>query len=217
MVNICLYYFKLLFFHGKKRGTCDIMNLEIDKRARGLIFDLDGTLADSMPAHFKAWKQAALEHGFIYTEELFYGLAGMPTHKIVPLVNEKLGLRLDPEEFSRRKEEIFLKHIKEVKTIKPVVELVYQNYGRLPMSVGTGGKKYIAELTIKILGLDRYIDIIVSADDVKNHKPFPDTFLKCSELMGVPPGFCQVFEDGDAGLLAGKRAGMIVTDIRAYI
>jgi len=193
------------------------MKIEIDKRAKGLIFDMDGTVVDSMPVHFIAWKLTAREHGFEYTEELFYGLAGMPTHKIVPVVNERLGLSLDPEKFSRRKEELFLENLKEIKPIEPVADIVRRYHGILPMSIGTGGKKAIAEITLKMIGFDGYFDAIVSADDVENHKPFPDTFLKCAELMGVEPQYCQVFEDGDMGLLAGERAGMIVTDIRPYL
>lgn len=193
------------------------MQLDIDPCARALIFDLDGTLADSMPIHFMAWKQAALEHGFVYTEELFYGMAGMPTHKIVPVINEQLGLKLDPGLFSRRKEELFLEYLKEVESIKPAADIVYRYHGKIPMAVGTGGKKHIAAATMKMTGFDRYIDIIISADDVENHKPYPDTFIKCAELMGVEPRLCQVFEDGEMGLLAAERAGMIVTDIRPYL
>ncbi len=193
------------------------MHPDIDPLAKGLIFDLDGTLANSMPIHFKAWKQAALEHGFIYTEELFYDLAGMPTHKIVPVVNDKLGLKLDPAAFSRRKEELFLEYLKEVEPIKPVAEIVYKYHGKIPMSIGTGGKSYIAQLTLKMMGFDRYFSVIVSADDVEYHKPYPDTFLKCAQLMGVEPCYCQVFEDGEMGILAAERAGMIITDIRPYL
>jgi beta-phosphoglucomutase-like phosphatase (HAD superfamily) len=191
--------------------------IEINPRAGGLIFDMDGTLADSMPVHFLAWKLTALEHGFVYTEELFYELAGMPTHKIVPVVNEKLGLSLDPVSFSKRKEELFLENLKEVRAIEPVADIVRRYHGKLPMSIGTGGKKYIAELTLKMIGFDGFFDTIVSADDVANHKPFPDTFLRCAEIMGVELQFCQVFEDGEMGLLAAERAGMIVTDIRPYL
>ena len=193
------------------------MRIEVDKRAKGLIFDMDGTVVDSMPVHFLAWRLTAREHGFEYTEELFYGLAGMPTHKIVPVVNERLGLNLDPDEFSRRKEELFLENLKDVKPIGPVADIVRRCHGKLPMSIGTGGKKYIAELTLRMIGFDRYFDAIVAADDVENHKPFPDTFLKCAELMGIEPHLCQVFEDGDMGLLAAERAGMIATDVRPYL
>lgn len=193
------------------------MKIEIGKTVKGLIFDMDGTLADSMPIHFRAWKLTAAENGFEYTEKQFLDTAGMPTHKIVPIINSELGLNLDPEKFSRRKEELFLENIKDVKLIKPVAEIVLENYQKLPMSIGTGGKKEIAKLTLEILGFLKYFNHIVSAEDVINHKPNPDTFLKCAELMNVSPEFCQVFEDGEMGLIAAHKAGMIVTDIRPYI
>ena len=194
-----------------------MMKIKIDPDAKGLIFDLDGTLADSMPIHFKAWRLTAAENGFDYTEKQFLDTAGMPTHKIVTVINKELGFSLDPAKFSRRKEEIFLQNIKDLKVIKPVADIVREYHNRLPMSIGTGGKKEIAWLTLKILGLDKYFDIVVSAEDVENHKPNPDTFLKCAELMKVAPEYCQVFEDGEMGLLAANRAGMIVTDVRPYL
>ncbi len=193
------------------------MKIEINKNTKGLIFDMDGTLADSMPIHFKAWKLTAIENGFEYTEKQFLETAGMPTLKIVPLINNEHGLNLDPVAFSHRKEELFLENIKDIKLIEPVAEIVREYYNKLPMSIGTGGKKDIAILTLKMLGFDKYFDIIVSAEDVENHKPNPDTFLKCAELMNVSPEFCQVFEDGEMGLIAAEKAGMIVTDVRPYL
>lgn len=193
------------------------MIINVDPKAKALIFDMDGTLADSMPVHYRAWKITAAENGFKYTEELFYGLAGMPTVKIVPIVNQKFNLKLDPETFSERKEEVFLGLLNEIKPIEPVAEIVYKYHGKIPMSVGTGGKRDIAKLTLELMGFDKYFDIVVSADDVSNHKPEPETFLRCAELMKVDPSLCQVFEDGDMGIEAGKRAGMIVTDIRSFV
>lgn len=193
------------------------MKLDIDPKAEGLIFDMDGTLADSMPIHFEAWKITAREHGFEFTEDQFLGMAGMPTWRIVPVINERLGLNIDPEKFSRRKEQVFLELLTDVKPVEPVVELVYRYHNKIPMSIGTGGKREIAMLTIKMMGLDKYIDILVAADDVINHKPAPDTFLECARLMGIEPSLCQVFEDGEMGLKAAEAAGMIATDIRPYV
>lgn len=193
------------------------MKLDIDKNAKGLIFDMDGTLADTMPLHFEAWKITAEEHGFNYSEDHFYKTAGMPTWKIVQVINENLGLNIDPEIFSKRKEQVFLELLTDVNPIGPVVDLVYKYHNKLPMSIGTGGKRGIALLTVKMIGLDKYLDIIVAADDVKNHKPAPDTFLECARLMGVGPAMCQVFEDGEMGLKAADAAGMIATDIRPFL
>ena len=146
------------------------MKLKVHKHARALIFDMDGTLADSMPIHYRAWKLTAAEYGFEYTEKSFYETAGMPTKKIVPLINSQLGLNLDAAEFSRRKEEIFLENIKDIKSIPAVTDIVKKYHGKLPMSIGTGGKKRIALLTLEMLGLKKYFDIIISAEDVQNHQ-----------------------------------------------
>ncbi len=193
------------------------MTLSVNENARGLIFDLDGTLADSMPLHFKAWVMTARENGFDYTIGQFLQSAGMPTYKIVQQMNREMGLNLDPEKFSLRKEELFLENIHHVKLIEPVAAIVKVYYKKLPMSIGTGGKKFIARKTLEILGFSEYFEIIVSAEDVINHKPHPDTFLKCAGLMNVTPELCQVFEDGEMGLAAGREAGMIVTDVRPFI
>ena len=104
-----------------------------------------------------------------------------------------------------------------IQVIEPVFKIVKENHGKLPMALGTGEYREIALVNIRITGLDRYFDKIVTADDVTKSKPDPETFLKCAALINVPPEFCQVFEDGGAGLEAARRAGMIVTDVRPFI
>jgi beta-phosphoglucomutase family hydrolase len=191
--------------------------LDKNQKAKALIFDLDGTVIDSMPIHLRAWIDVLREYGIEYPEELFYEFTGIPTHKIVPLINERLNLNLDSDEISIKKEEYYKKHISMVDTIKPVIDLVNKYHGKLPMALGTGSTKIITEITLKALNLNKYFEIYVTADDVINHKPEPDTFLKCAELMGVLPEYCEVFEDGDTGLLAASKAGMIATDVRPYL
>jgi beta-phosphoglucomutase family hydrolase len=193
------------------------MELNIDPGAKALIFDIDGTLADTMPLHFKAWQAIGQRYNFVYPQELFYELAGIPTTKLIPILNERLGCSLDPEQTIQEKEEIFLEMLPETKPIQPVVNLVYEHHGKIPMSLGTGGKREIATLTIKAIQLEKYFDILVGAEDVVNHKPSPDTFLKCAELMKVKPEACEVFEDGIQGLTAARAAGMIATDVRPFL
>jgi len=67
------------------------------------------------------------------------------------------------------------------------------------------------------LGLTQYFDVIISANEVNKHKPEPDTFLECARQMGVDAKYCQVFEDGDLGIIAAETAGMFVTDVRPHI
>lgn len=192
------------------------MSLKVDPKARGLIFDIDGTLADTMPTHLRTWREVAQKYGFEYPEALFYKLSGMPSGDIILYINEHQGLDLNPEEVIKAKNEAYLALNGAIQVIEPVFKIVTENYGKMPMALGTGEYRDIALVNIKVTGLDRYFDKIVTADDVVNSKPDPETFLKCAQLIKIPPEFCQVFEDGGAGLEAARRAGMIVTDVRPF-
>lgn len=191
--------------------------LDKNQNAEALIFDLDGTVIDSMPIHLRAWVDVLREYGIEYPEELFFEFTGIPTHKIVPLINKRLNTNLDSNEISIKKEKYYMKHISSVGIINPVMDIINKYYGKLPISLGTGSTRIITEITLKELNLNKYFNIYVTADDVINHKPEPDTFLKCAELMGVSPEVCEVFEDGDVGLQAAIKAGMIATDVRPYL
>lgn len=193
------------------------MELKVDENAKALIFDIDGTLVDTMEIHYKAWEKMFALQGFSYPREVFYELAGIPTYKIVPILNERYNLKLDPEETMNEKEKYFMELFSAVKEIKVVSDIARKYHGVLPMSLGTGGRKDIAQMTMETVGLSKYFDIMVAAEDVTHHKPAPDTFLRCAELMGVEPQFCQVFEDGELGLQAARTAGMIATDVRPYL
>ena len=193
------------------------MELKVDENAKALIFDIDGTLVDTMEIHYKAWEKMFALQGFNYPREVFYELAGIPTYKIVPILNERYNLKLDPEKTMNEKEKYFMEYFGAVKEIKVVSDIARKYHGILPMSLGTGGRKDIAQMTMETVGLSKYFDIMVAAEDVIHHKPAPDTFLKCAELMGIEPCFCQVFEDGELGLQAARTAGMIATDVRPYL
>lgn len=191
--------------------------LRVDERAKGLIFDLDGTLADSMPLHLEAWRELCQLKNVDFTSELFYSLAGVPSNRILEIVNEQHGTDFDPEKDSMHKEEIYMAKMKHMKPVEEVVAIAKAYHGKLPMSIGTGSPTGHSWETVKYLGLDKYFDILIGRDDVKNGKPAPDTFLLCAEKMGIAPEHCQVFEDGDPGLEAAKSAGMIGTDIRPFV
>jgi HAD superfamily hydrolase (TIGR01509 family) len=192
------------------------MELEIDPRAKGLIFDLDGTIADTMPIHYIAWKNAAVRYGIDFTVELFAQLAGVPLYPTVEKLNKLFGKNIDPKEMGDAKELEYEQNMDKIEPIEPVIALIRKYHGKLPMSVGTGGLTRLAWKTLEIVGVDPYIDIVVSSEDVIHYKPHPETFLRCAALMGVEPSVCQVFEDGILGIQAAKNAGMMVTDVTAY-
>lgn len=191
--------------------------LEVLPGVRGLIFDLDGTLVDSMPLHYEAWKEACAMGGLDFSEEEFYQLAGVPSDRIFQIINERHGTSFDPKSMSMVKEDIYIRKIDRIRPVTAVLDLVTRCHGKLPMSVGTGSPREHSWHTVRSVGLDRYFDILVARDDVKHGKPDPETFLKCAKAMGVEPRFCQVFEDGDLGLQAAASAGMLATDIRPFL
>lgn len=192
------------------------MILDIAPQAKGLIFDLDGTISDTMPIHYIAWRNAAAKYGIDFTVELFAQLAGIPPYPTVEKLNELFGTHINPQQMGDEKEAEYEKNMHLAVPIKPVVEIIKKYHGKLPMAVGTGGQKRLAKKSLELIGLDQYLDIIVASEDVQNFKPHPETFLRCAEMMGVEPKHCQVFEDGILGIQAAQSAGMMVVDVKEY-
>ena len=191
-------------------------NLSINPNAKGLIFDLDGTLADTMPIHFIAWKNAAAKYGIEFTPELFMELAGIPLYPTVEKLNAIFGKNIDPREMGDIKEAEFEKNMHLTPEIKIVTDLVRAYHGKIPMAVGTGGARRLALKTLEIIGLKDFFEVLVTSEDVSHYKPNPETFLKCAEQIGVDPVDCEVFEDGLLGITAAHAAGMMVVDVTQY-
>ena len=182
---------------------------------QALIFDLDGTLADTMPAHFVSWTAVLSRHGLSYPEDLFYSWGGRPSIRIAADLARDQGVDVDPVLISKEKEEHFLGHGPEAhQPIEPVLSIARRYRGERPLAIGTGGKRTQAMATVKALDIESWFGAIVTADDVDRHKPEPDTYLEAARLLGVEPGGCVVFEDTDLGLDAGRAAGMDVVDVR---
>jgi beta-phosphoglucomutase family hydrolase len=190
------------------------MKFDIPADVRGLIFDCDGTLADTMPLHYQAWEAAMKHHGAEFPEALFWEFAGIPTARIIELLNERHGWNVPVAEAAELKESKYIELIDQVKPIEPVTDVVRQYAGRLPMAVATGGTRAIVTRTLGAVGLLDAFQAIVTADDVVHGKPAPDIFLESARRLNVAPAYCLVFEDADLGVQAAHAAGIRVIDIR---
>lgn len=210
-----LYLGKIIIF-AIQLIHLSLKSITIDSRAKGLIFDLDGTIADTMPVHFEVYRRILKNYGVDFTPEVFDTLAGVPAVGTFEKLNELYGLSLDAYEMGHYKEAEYEKMMHLIKPIEPVVDIIHQYHGKLPMAVGTGGYTRLAWKALQIIGLDNFFKILISSEDVQNHKPHPDTFLKCAELMGVEPQYCLVFEDGRLGIQAAETAGMMTVNVTDY-
>jgi beta-phosphoglucomutase family hydrolase len=194
------------------------MKIEIPTGSfRAYLFDCDGTIADSMPLHYRAWKQALEEWNCVFDEDLFYSWGGRPTLEIVSLLNAMQGLDMPVEPVARRKEEIYLELLPHLKAIPEVVEHIEKQYGRIPLAVVSGGRRSVVERSIAALGLLDKFQTVVGADEYKNGKPAPDAYLAAAERLGVAPRDCLVFEDTDLGIEAATAAGMASVKVPSYL
>lgn len=184
----------------------------------GLIFDCDGTLADTMPAHYKAWTAMLGRFGIPFPEPRFYAMGGMPTASIIRVLAGEAGVVVtDVDSLVLEKEQLFLTHLEAVTPIQPVLAVAAAYRGKLPMAVASGGYRDTITRTLDRLGVRDWFDATVTAEDTARHKPDPDVFLEAAKRLNVEPARCVVFEDTDIGLEAARRAGMPGIDVRPWV
>ena len=189
----------------------------------GFIFDCDGTLADSMPLHYRAWKESLegkLGGPSKFTEELFYRCGGMPARQIIEMLNREHGYSLPVHEFADQKEARFVELLPELKPVQEVIDVLNGLGPEAKIAVASGGLTFIVHQTLGLLGLkvgpQEKIKFLVGSDQVLHGKPHPDLFFRAAELLGVKPERCLVFEDAEPGFQAAKAAGMEYIDVRPF-
>ncbi|MBD3675026.1 MAG: beta-phosphoglucomutase family hydrolase [Planctomycetaceae bacterium] len=181
-----------------------------------IIFDCDGTLVDSMPSHYIAWVQTVADYGLTFDEDRFYALGGWPTIKVAQLVIEENDLDVSAQKLTDIKEARFEENLDKIKIIQPVVDVVEEYYGKLPLAVGTGAIDRICREMLTHVGLLDRFEAIVAADHVQHHKPAPDTYLEAARQLSIPAAECLVYEDTQPGIEAALAAGMQVVDVRDF-
>lgn len=181
----------------------------------GYIFDLDGTLVNTMPTHYRAWQAAFRHQGLAgaLDEDYFYALGGVPSLQVAELLAARHGVSIaSPHAVAEQKEEVYRGLLTEVEPIDPVVAFARGVAATHPVAIATGGTPDVAMPALKGAGLDDLFKIVVTPLDVApgRGKPQPDMFLEAARRMGVAPEKCLVFEDAEPGRRAALAAGMSV-------
>ena len=181
---------------------------------QALIFDCDGTLADTMPLHWRAWQVITARHRLHLPEDRFYSLGGVPSRDILKLLSAEQGVPIDPLAVAREKETEYLPMIAQVEPIDIVVRIAREHAGRIPLAVASGGTRRVIEQVLEHLNIRALFSAIVTSEDVQRQKPAPDIFLEAARRLGVAPEFCRAYEDTDLGMQSIRAAGMEAVDVR---
>lgn len=185
------------------------MHLDVpDHPFEGYIFDCDGTLADTMPIHYRAWKKALHAVGGDFPEDLFYQWGGRPSADIAQALIERYGLEVAMDTLVQCKEDHYLEAVHEARPIVPVIEIAHRMHGVKPLAIASGGNQELVTATLSALGILDLFDALVCFGDYERGKPFPDPFLVAAQRIGIAPQDCLVFEDSPTGVEAAKAAGM---------
>jgi HAD superfamily hydrolase (TIGR01549 family) len=184
---------------------------------QALIFDCDGTLADSMALHWRAWKQVTERYQLLFPKDRFYALGGVPARDILKTLAQEQGVALDHLRAAKEKEAVFEELIPQIQEIQVVAQIARENYGKIPMAVASGGTRKVVGETLSHLGIAHLFQAVVTSEDVVHQKPAPDIYLEAARRLGVQPPFCRAYEDTDLGMQAIRSAGMEAIDVRPLL
>jgi beta-phosphoglucomutase-like phosphatase (HAD superfamily) len=200
--------------------TDHLIPMPLDFTPGGLIFDCDGTLADTMPLHYLAWREILDQYttpGLYFPETQFYDWGGVSAKEILERLNAAHGLTLDVAAITHEKEMSYRTRIPTLQGIAPVISEVIRFYGVIPMAVVSGGMRALVAESLDVLGIKEKFVAIIGSEDVTRSKPGPEGMLQAAQIMGVAPDRCVVYEDAGMGILAAHRAGMKCVNILNWL
>jgi len=175
---------------------------------KAYLFDCDGTIVDSMPLHYIAWKSALSEWNCEFKEEIFYAWGGMPVAEIIATLNKQHGLKMPVNDVAMRKEALYFEILPQLKAVPEVLEHIEAQYGQIPFAVVSGSTKESVTASLDYVKLLDRFDTLVCAGDYERSKPDPEPFLTAAHRLGIAPESCLVFEDTEMGIQAATAAGM---------
>lgn len=184
---------------------------------RALVFDCDGTLVDSAPAHLGALQKAMEPLGLTMTADWYYPRVGLGPDDLLDEYEEHVQRTGLPRgEILDRYDAAFQQCLPLVREIAVIAGIAREWHGRVPMAVASNGRRENVEATLRAANLLPIFDLVVGAEDVQRGKPAPDVYLEAARRMNVSPETCIAFEDSDQGLMAAQKAGMKTIDIREH-
>src|SRR5438477_7778779 len=166
---------------------------------KAYLFDCDGTIADSMPLHYIAWKKALGEWNCGFDEKLFYAWGGMPIVEIISTLNKDRGLSMPVEIVANRKESLYFELLPQLKVVPEVLQHIEAKYRQIPFAVVSGSDRDSVTASLTTLNLLDRFDTLVCAGDYRKSKPDPEAFLLAASRLAVAPESCLVFEDTAMG------------------
>jgi beta-phosphoglucomutase len=181
----------------------------MSNKIQAVIWDMDGVILDSADAHLLSWHRMVRDEGLAFTDAQFWSTFGRRNDEIIqllwgPLTPEKV------QEMADSKERYFREAVRTTATALPgAIELLSELHDAgYPQALASSAPIANIELISEVLGLNRYLDALVSGETVPRGKPAPDIFLKAAATLGMAPGVSLVIEDAVAGVEAAHAAGM---------
>ncbi len=179
-----------------------------------LIFDCDGTLADTLNAHYQAWAAALRTLTIELPRAWYFQRSGLSAAEMIEALETEHGRSIRGPTFMAARQQCYQSMTPKIRVIQSVVAVAQSYNNRVPMAVASGGDSTMVRPTLEALNLLPLFDTLVTVDDVRAGKPSPELFLLAAKRMGVPPEQCLVYEDSPQGLEAARRANMRSIDVR---
>ena len=190
----------------------DLSNYSFD----AIIFDCDGTLVDSAPLHFSAFKVALAQQGASLDKSWYMDRLGLSRKELITAFSNHCSTKVDIALAVTESETQFLIQSSELNEVPEIANIAKHYYGKVPMAVASSGQRRSVHESLKSTGLAHLFDLILTCDDISVCKPDPEIYIMAAEGLKTNVSKCLVFEDSDEGLMSASSAGTQVIDVRPF-